>query len=213
MTIVAHSDDQIIGPGGTLVKYVNEGKKVITVIFSYGEKSHPHFKKEVIQKIRVEESERADNVIGGSGVIFLGIDEGKFKEQFNDQEHNGKLEALLLKYKPKKIFTHAIDDSHPDHKAVNALVLELYDKLHRQRKLTADVYTFGVWRLFRFKKTVHPRVVVNISQEFRKKLQALRAFKSQWITFSHMRFSIYFKALLTGIKHGYEFAEEFYKRR
>lgn len=36
LVIVAHSDDQMLGPGGTLVKYAKEGKEIHTVIFSYG---------------------------------------------------------------------------------------------------------------------------------------------------------------------------------
>jgi len=37
----AHSDDFVIGAGGTIAKYTEEGKKVIAVVFSYGERSHP----------------------------------------------------------------------------------------------------------------------------------------------------------------------------
>jgi LmbE family N-acetylglucosaminyl deacetylase len=44
LVIVAHNDDHIIGAGGTLAKYAQEGKKVRTIIMSYGESSHPHLK-------------------------------------------------------------------------------------------------------------------------------------------------------------------------
>ena len=51
----AHSDDFVIGAGGTIAKYVQEGNKVISVVFSKGEKSHPWLKVEVVQEFRVEE--------------------------------------------------------------------------------------------------------------------------------------------------------------
>jgi len=45
----AHSDDFVIGAGGTIAKYVREGKKVQAIVFTYGEKSHPWLKGEVVQ--------------------------------------------------------------------------------------------------------------------------------------------------------------------
>ncbi|MEK6845367.1 MAG: PIG-L family deacetylase, partial [Nanoarchaeota archaeon] len=35
----AHSDDFVIGAGGTIAKYQQEGKKILAVVFSYGESS------------------------------------------------------------------------------------------------------------------------------------------------------------------------------
>jgi len=82
LVICAHSDDQIFGPGGTIAKYAKEGKKIHTIIFSYGEGSHPWFKKEYTISARVKEALAVDKFIGGDGVVFLGLEEGKFREQY-----------------------------------------------------------------------------------------------------------------------------------
>ncbi|MCA9478079.1 MAG: PIG-L family deacetylase [Simkania sp.] len=209
LVVVAHSDDQMIGPGGTLRKYALEGKEVHTVIFSFGELSHPHFKKEVIQQVRVEESEKADRFIGGKGVTFLGLKEGKFQEEFKPKE----LEEILLKLKPKKIFTHAEDENHPDHVVVNKLLLELYDKLHVQKKLTSDIYSFDIWRIFQTKKRINPKMVVDISETFFDKLKAIEYFKSQRVALVMLKWSVYLKAFVAGFLHNTRFGEVFDKIR
>ncbi len=63
LVVCAHNDDQLFGAGGTLAKYVKEGKRVVVVIFSYGELSHPWLKKDSIQKTRLDECEESDKII------------------------------------------------------------------------------------------------------------------------------------------------------
>ena len=48
LVVCAHPDDNILGAGGTIAKYSSEGKKVITVIASYGESGNPWLKENVI---------------------------------------------------------------------------------------------------------------------------------------------------------------------
>ena len=56
LVFCAHSDDEIFGPGATLAKYSRQGKKVYTVIFSYGESALAWLKPEVAIKTRIEEA-------------------------------------------------------------------------------------------------------------------------------------------------------------
>ena len=64
LVFAAHSDDEVIGCGGTIVKYSKEGKEVITVIFSSGEKSSPWLKKDYIIKNRKEEAKKIGEFMG-----------------------------------------------------------------------------------------------------------------------------------------------------
>ncbi len=213
MMVVAHSDDQILGPGGAMAKYAKEGKHIITVICSYGEGSHPHFKKEIITKIREQEAERADKIIGGEKIIFFSASDGKIKDEIDSLGLKDSLSKLFIQYKPGKIFTHADDEALPDHIAVNKLVLEVYDTLHTSSKFTADIYSFGVWRFFKLKNRTNPRLVVDISKTFKIKIKALGAFKSQQLAMLSLKWSIYVKAFIHGFKNNVRFAEEFYKIR
>ena len=213
LCICAHSDDQIFGPGGTLAKYAKEGKKVFTIILSYGEFSHPHFKEDVIIRTRIQEPQEADKVIGGKGVIFLGLKEGRFREDAKEKRTPQKLVELFHLHKPERILMHSNDDTHPDHRATFDIVKEAYD----QSNLTCPLYTFDVWTPFSTKKRDAPRIVVDVTKQYRKKLEALKCFKSQlgvlqmanWYVYARMLFMNFF----AGVRRGYRFAEVFYRLR
>jgi LmbE family N-acetylglucosaminyl deacetylase len=219
LVVCAHSDDQIIGPGGAMAKYAREGYNVYTIIFSYGEMSHPHMKRSYIAKIRVSESREADKIIGGKGVLFLGIRDGSMKEDFLKKKMRKKLMNLFLKFSPEMIFTHTRDDLLPDHRFVREVVLDIYDDLNKKKKLSSDVYSFDVWNLWNLLKRDKPRLVIDISKTFSYKTRALKEFKSQINFFSHTFFvnilfvSVYVKSFLNGLRYGFKRAEVFYKLR
>jgi LmbE family N-acetylglucosaminyl deacetylase len=207
--ICAHADDHIFGPGGTIAKYAKEGKKVYTIIFSYGEGSHPWFQRTYTIKARVKEAREVDKFIGGSGIIFLGIEENKVIEQFKSKKMYPKLKKLMLQYSPDRIFTHAIDDPHPDHRAVNKCVVETLDRM----KYECEVYMFDVWTIFNFKKRDYVKIVVDISGTFKTKIKALRMFQSQGFALFSLMWSIYWRAWISGLGIHVKYAEEFYKIR
>ena len=51
LVICAHDDDETVGAMGSILKYIDEGNNLIKIVFSTGEMSHPHLKKEVIPKM------------------------------------------------------------------------------------------------------------------------------------------------------------------
>ena len=209
LVICAHSDDQVFGAGGTIARYAREGKTVKTIIFSYGEQSHPWLDRKVVVQTRTKEAFDADKVLGGHGVLFYGLLEGKFAEEAKEKKTVQKLIQLLHKLKPQKIFTHSEDDPHPDHKATAALVLEAFDKA----KIQGEVYTFDVWSPVKVKERHHPKYIVPIKDTFKIKLKALRCFSSQWAAMIMLLWSVYARALINGLQHGHLLAEKFHKVR
>lgn len=205
----AHSDDQIFGAGGTLAKYAKEGKEIYTYIFSFGEMSHPWLKKHATVKMRVKESVNADNLIGGKGVRFFDLKEGKFPETGKKIGIKKEIEKVIMEKKPAKIFTHSADDPHPDHKTVNSMVLEVFDKV----KCKCDVYSFDIWNIVMTKNRTAPKLIIDISDTFRVKIKALGLFKSQWAAKFSLLWSVYARAILNGIKARVKFAEVFRKIR
>lgn len=206
----AHSDDQIVGPGGTLAKYAKEGIDVYTVIFSYGESSHPHLKPEVIKEIRIKESHGANQVIGGKEVIFYGLREGKYPDEIKTYKIQAKMIKLIKKLKPVKIFTHSVDDPHPDHRAVYHAVKDAVDMIDPKPEL----YSFDVWNLWNIRKRHSPRLYVDITSTFKLKLKALKCFPSQKVQMQWpLTWSVYLRALIHGLHCKGTFAERFYKIR
>ncbi len=207
LVFTAHNDDQIIGAGGTLAKYAQEGKDIIVYIFSFGELSHPHFKKEEIIKTRVKEMHQSDKILKIKESFFLDIKEGVFREDFAKKKRKESIIRALEKYQPAKIFTHARDDPHPDHKAVHEIIKAIITEVGYK----GEVYTFDVWNPFSIRERNLPKLVVDISETMLLKGKALRIHESQVITLLTMLPSIYTRAIINGLTYGFMYAEKFTK--
>lgn len=204
----SHSDDQIFGPGATLTKYAQQGKNIYTVIFSYGETSLPFLKKEIAIKTRVNEAKKADKIINGKGVMFLGLKEGKFLKQAEEKDIKSRIQRMILSKKPIKIFTHSPEDPHPDHKAVYQIVTQALDEL----KYNCDLYCFDIWNPFTVKKHF-PKLYEDVTETFSRKIKALKIFESQKITLFTLLWSVYVRAWLHGFHIHKKYAERFFKIR
>jgi LmbE family N-acetylglucosaminyl deacetylase len=209
LVFCAHSDDQVFGAGGTTARLARQGADVRTIICSFGEQSHPHLQEIEVRKLRVQESKRANQVLGGSRVSFLGLREGKFWEEYEEKDWRSKLVRLLQRFKPEVIITHSSDDPHPDHRAVHRIILDLYER----SDLHCELYAFDVWTLFNLRKRRTPRLIVDITQTFTRKLDALAVFKSQRAALVTLLWSVYAKAIWWGLKRDCRYAEVFYKVR
>jgi LmbE family N-acetylglucosaminyl deacetylase len=207
LIICAHSDDQVIGAGGTIAKLAREGVEVRTFICSFGELSHPHLKAVEVRKTRVLETKQANKILGGHEVLFLGMREGKFPDDYAHLRWREKLLHHIHSFKPDRIFTHSVDDPHRDHKAVYHIV----EDLHHAGKLGCEVYTFDVWNVFNIKKRRNPKLVIDITKTFTRKIDALGAFRSQKVALLTLLWSVYTKAFYYGMKRGVRYAEVFYK--
>ena len=207
--ICAHNDDQIVGGGGTFIKYAKEGKKIVSLIFSYGESSHPWLKREEIVKTRVTESRNAEKITGEEKVFYFGLKEGNFRKQVEEKDLDVKIMKLIKELRPRKIFTHSMDDPHPDHRAVNSITLDIIHKL----KYRGDVYTFDVWNPINIRKRNVPKLIVDVTDTFQDKINAFNEHKSQKMTLWTLWWNIYFRSWWYGLKNNTKYAEIFYRIR
>ena len=205
LLFIAHSDDFVIGAGGTIANYTSEKKKVTAVIFSYGELSHPWLKEEVVQKMRIEETDKAAKLLHNE-VIFLGLKEGKFSDGYQEKEIEKKLLKIIEKEKPSKIFTHSSEDPHPDHRAIHKISLELYEKA----KIKPELYIYSVWNPVSF-RTKYPSFYVDVTKTFFIKLRALKKFKSQRIHVAYPFLLLLYRAIKDGFKIRKRFGEHFFR--
>ena len=203
----AHTDDFVIGAGGTIANYINEGKKVVSIIFSMGELSHFWVKENVIKGVREKETLVAGELMGCK-TYFLNLGDQKIEKDYKKTGAEQKLLDLLEKEKPTKIFTHSIEDPHPDHKKVHDITIDLYDQVNLDPK--PEVYVYSVWNPVSF-KTKWPALYVDIDKTFGKKLAALKTFKSQKIHVAYPFFLLFFRAIKNGFKVKGKFGEKFFR--
>ncbi len=203
----AHSDDFVLGAGGTIKKFVNEKKKVSCIVFSYGEKSHPWLKEKEVQKMRAQEAFDAADVLGCSAEFF-DLQEGNFINESEEKEIVKKITDMIKKKKIKKIFTHSEEDPHPDHRAVYKLTLQALETLKKSE--VPEIYVYSVWNPVEF-KTGFPALYIDVSKTFNDKIQALKKFPSQKLAIFTLSFMVFFRALKHGFKIKKRFAEMFYR--
>lgn len=205
----AHNDDQIIGAGGTIAKYVKERREVLTYIFSYGESSHPHLKKEVTARFRIDESKKANKILGGGSLCYMGLKEGRFEKEIEGKNLDRRIREIIQKKKPSKIFTHSLNDPHPDHKAVNRVIM----KVVKEMGYEGEVYSFDIWNIVTLRRKPTPQLVVDITDTFGQKIEAFQCHKSQKLAMLSLLWDVYLKAIINGLHHHFRYAEVFNRIR
>lgn len=214
LIIGAHSDDQVIGVGGTIAALAKKGYDNHITICSYGEASHPHKKKEEIRKAREKESLQAEKILGGKTTTFLDLPELNFLE--HKQKLRNHVKKQLEEYNPEYVFTHSKQDPHADHKAVNKIVLDTVDET---TTINTNVYVFEIWTPWRVRQRELPRLYMDITDTFEKKIKALHEFRTQINIFTHsvlnniLYFKVYISAFINGYRSNNTLAEMFYKVR
>jgi len=174
----AHPDDIELGCGGTIAKEISFGKKVGAIDLTRGELGTRGS-----AEIRDKEAQRAKEILGLHIRENLGFADGFFK---NDQEHQLKIIEIIRKYQPKIVLCNAIDDRHIDHSKGSKLVsdacflsgLRKIETHHNGKKQKAwrpeAVYHYIQW------KNIEPDFVVDISEFISKKMEAVKAYSSQF---------------------------------
>ncbi len=208
LIIVAHPDDEIVAVGGSIMKYVSEDKDVVSIVLSFGESSRPLVQKRITAETRIEESRNVGKKLGCKETIFLGVPDGQVFRKLNDNDFIDKLGKIIENYNPNWIFTHSISDIfHPDHRATNKLVLKVVKKINYKGSL----YSFDIWNPIAFFKRNRPKLYINITKYFDKKINAIKEFKSQWFLLYPLIPMVYLRARYYGREANYKYAERFYK--
>ena len=201
----AHSDDFVIGAGGTIANYTQQGKQVLSIVLSYGENSHVWLKEKVIQKMRAHEALEASKLLGCKTYIF-DLKENYFEKEFKEKQLEKKILGMIKTLKPTKIFTHSHEDPHPDHKATYNITMELYDKIKGKKP---EMYIYSIWNPVSLKK--YPALYVKITKNFSLKLKALKTFRSQKLHVAYPLLLLIFRAIVEGFKLRTWFGEKFYR--
>ncbi len=209
LVFAAHPDDDILGTGGTIAKLSKEGHNCYAVICSNGESllgTHI-FKKTVAIETRISEATKAGEIIGFKKTMFLGLKDTKLNEAMRDKDVYDRIKRIIKSYNPDRIFTHSVDDAHPDHSAVARATLEICEQI----KYEKPIYSYEIWNPVDIKKRSLPKMYVDISSTFRQKMKAFRTHESQFFQTLPVIPSIYIKSIIAGFKVKGRYAEEFSK--
>lgn len=178
LAFAAHPDDIELSCAGTLIKAVKAGKKVGIVDLTEGQLGTRGS-----SEIRLQEAANSAKIMGLSVRDNLHMMDGYFK---NDEEHRIKIIQKIRQYRPEIIVANVPQDRHPDHGRASQMVSEawFYAGL---RKIETEwdgkqQEAFRPDRVFYYMQhfSYDCSFVVDTSNEMDQKLEAIRAFKSQF---------------------------------
>ena len=174
----AHPDDVEMSCGATLAKEISKGKKAGIIDLTRGELGTRGS-----AELRDEEAAAAANILGISARENLDLGDGFFS---NDKASQMKLIKIIRNYRPEIVFCNAIRDRHIDHGKGSALASDACF-LSGLRKIETSLGG-ELQEAWRPKQVLHyiqweeitPDVVVDISGFMDIKMEAIRAYKSQF---------------------------------
>lgn len=130
LVVMAHPDDPEFSCGGTIARWVREGKYVGYVLITSGDKGSedPNMTRERLMEIREAEQRAAAQVLGVHEVHFLRYPDG---ELFPTQELRRDIVYHIRRFKPDIVIcqdptTYYVGDfyiNHPDHRAAGEATL------------------------------------------------------------------------------------------
>lgn len=178
LAIGAHPDDVELSCAGTILKHIALGKKCGIVDLTQGELGTRGS-----AKLRLKEAENSAKILGVALRDNLKMADGFFK---NDKEHQLEVIKKIRQYQPEIILCNADHDRHPDHGRAAQLVSEacfLSGLVKIETKLKGSQQQ--AWRpkvVYHYiqDRTIKPDFVVDITDFVDKKMEAIKAFKSQF---------------------------------
>jgi bacillithiol biosynthesis deacetylase BshB1 len=172
LAIGAHPDDVELAVSGTLIKLAALGHRTGIVDMVRGELGSRG-----TPLIRAREAAASAKILGLAVRENLKLKDG---EIFDTPAARLKVVTALRKYRPDLVFTHYWDDKHPDHSYTSRIVSQAC-YLSGLSKIKTGQERFRPKRILYFSlpHNVQPTFYVDISAHFEKKMEAVRAFRSQ----------------------------------
>jgi LmbE family N-acetylglucosaminyl deacetylase len=106
LAIGAHPDDIELGAGGTIAKHVNVGDEVHFLVLTCGEKSGDKTERKC-------EAEESAKILKAKSLTFGEIEDTQISDGIDTIM---KIESLINKIRPDRVYTQGVQDRHQDHR-------------------------------------------------------------------------------------------------
>lgn len=205
LVIAPHNDDEILGVGGTIAKYIDEGHEVVVCEVTSGDPE--------LWKMIVSEANEAHKVLGVKRFECLHLPVVELKNA-NVKIVNEAFNRVIQSVSPNIVFLPHKGDIHSDHQETfKAAMVAL--RPYRGLKIKA-IYAYETlseteWNAPSVENAFIPDTWNDISSYFNRKAEALKCYQSQLSDFPNPRSLMAVEALarLRGSTVGFEYAEAF----
>src|SRR5437867_3970672 len=175
LAIFSHPDDAELTMAGTLLKLKSLGYRTGVADLTRGEMGTRG-----TPEIRAKEALDAARVLGLDARVNLELRDGHLA--LNDETRRAVV-RLLRKHRPKVVFTSHWDDPHPDHAATARIVREAarlatmrrFDEESQLEAIAMPAVAHAV-----YSRLVLPSFIIDVSDFAKQKMEAIRAYASQF---------------------------------
>ncbi len=185
MWVVAHPDDLEFSSAGTVAKFAKEGKRIILIQVTSGDRgtADRSFTPETLAETREAEQLESAKRLGVTEVVFLREPDGAVVPDLQLRE---RITRMIRTYRPDVVITHdpfRPYAMHPDHRAVgtaahDAVYPMARDHLYYPDHLDSGLEPHKTAETWYFGSEV-PDLHIDITDTFDDMVHALRAHKSQ----------------------------------
>jgi len=198
----AHPDDMELEAGGTLAKFAKKGYDVYLLILTAGGYTDINGKTYVDEELRSEAKE-ATKILGIKDIMFLSY---PTKDLPANGEIITKVDTIVNELRPDIFISHHPFDSHQDHKSAADIMFAVSRQGRVKNVLSASTLPYRP-NVFAFR----PQFYVDITETLETKLNAIRAYKTQYTKFGSEVLIEHVKGMAKtyGWAMGYEYAECF----
>lgn len=186
IVIAPHPDDSEFGAGGTVARLTKEGKRVVYVICTRGDKgtSDRKLAPDRLAEIREKEQRAAAKMLGVNECVFLGYHDQELEDT---REFRKDIVRVIRQYKPRIVATpdpYRKYVWHRDHRITGQVVADAVYPYARDHLAYPDLLEDG-FEPFKVKEmwfwgTDDPNFRSDITTTFKTKLAALACHKSQF---------------------------------
>lgn len=176
VVFTAHPADSVIGAGGTLARYVEEGHTVVDICATIGQALRPDMPPKEVGRIREEERKKAARILGYSKVRNMGYSDTEFPY---NREVIGKITEIIRAEKPDIVMTYWWQNVHPDLRNLSMAVSDatIFAAFYYPSKLPS----FHIKKLYQFSSmnsiNWEPEFYIDITEYVEKKREAIDQFR------------------------------------
>lgn len=191
LVIASHPDDEVLGCGGTIAKFVKAGAEVQIAFLADGVNSR--MADEESSKIELKQrrdcAKNACKILGVTQIIFCDFPDNEM-DKVSLLTITRKVEELISNFSPDTIFTHHIGDVNVDHQLTHkAVVTACRPQIGKSVK---TIFAFETpssteWQFPYSAPTFAPNCFIDITTTLDLKLEALGAYAFEMRDWPHPR--------------------------
>jgi len=183
LVLAPHPDDETIGCGGTLRKYVDAGARVHVAILTDGRQGDPeirglrendkarHRKEEELVERRKRETLAALDILGVEEREFLGARDGELHA--STAVIAPQIARVLSQWRPDVVLLPFVTDRHADHFATNSCFVNAIEQINATWTGALQCAAYEIW------SPIYANVYVDITTTIDVKRKALACYQSQ----------------------------------